>query len=266
MKRQPNEKGGENHKRVGLVADFPDEQSAWAEVGRLGLSRYLDNPISPEPTFRDLAEHWRVKELRKSGVIRKKAAESADRDEHNLDRYVLPRWGTQKALDINPIQIEEWFEALASTPQGRKQKPLNWRTIEKLKSVMSQVFTHAQRHCLIPAALNPKGRPTNPCLLARCSTSSDYEARVVEPEQMIAILRELNTPETLMEWTLALVHSATALRPEEAFGLRWEDVNWAKNQIHVRRGWSKGKETVGKTPNSLCPVAMHPILGDNIVD
>jgi integrase len=266
VRRQPDEKGGENHKRVGLLADFPDEQSAWAEVGRLGLSRYLDNPISPEPTFRDLAEHWRVKELRKSGVIRKKAAESADRDEHNLDRYVLPRWGMEKALEINPVQVEDWFETLASTPQGRKKEPLNWRTIEKLKSVMSQVFTHAQRHCLIPAALNPKGRPTNPCLLARCSTSSDYEARVVEPEQMIAILRELNTPETLMEWTLALVHSATALRPEEAFGLRWEDVNWARNRIHVRRGWSKGEETNGKTPNSLCPVAMHQILAQYLAE
>jgi integrase len=94
--------------------------------------------------------------------------------------------------------------------------------------------------------------------MARCSSSSDYEARVVEPEQMIAILQELNAPENLMEWTLALVHSATALRPEEAFGLKWEDVGWAKNRIHVRRGWSKGKETDGKTPNSIAPVEHVP--------
>ena len=266
VKRQPDEKGGENHKRVGLVVDFPDEESAWAEVGRLGLSKYLENSIGSEPKFKELAEHWRVKELRKSGVIGKKCTESADRDEHNLDRYVLPRWGMEKALDINPVEIEDWFESLASTPQGRKQEPLNWRTIEKVKSVMSQIYTHAQRHHLIPASLNPKGRPTNPCLLARCSSSSDYEARVVEPEQMIAILRELNAPENLMEWTLALVHSATALRPEEAFGLQWEDVDWAKNRIHVRRGWSKGKETDGKTPNSIAPVAMHPTLGQFLLE
>jgi len=131
---------------------------------------------------------------------------------------------------------------------------------------MSQVYTHAQRHHLIPASLNLKGRPTNPCLLARCSSSSDYEARVVEPDQMIAILQELNAPENLMEWTLALVHSATALRPEEAFGLKWDDVNWAKNRIHVRRGWSKGKETDGKTPNSIAPVAMHPTLAQFLLE
>jgi integrase len=231
----------------------------------LGLSKYLDNSIGSEPAFKELAEHWRVKELRKSGVIGKKATESADRDEHNLDRYVIPRWGEEKALHINPVQIEDWFEVLASTPQRRKQEPLNWGTIEKVKSAMSQVYSHAQRHRLIPATLNAKGRPTNPCRMARCSSSSDYEARVVEPEQMIAILRELNAPENLMEWTLALVHSATALRPEEAFGLRWEDVNWARNRIHVRRGWSKGKETDGKTPNSIGPVAMHPALAEYLL-
>ena len=69
-----------------------------------------------------------------------------------------------------------------------------------------------------------------------------------------------------MEWTLALVHSATALRPEEAFGLKWEDVDWTRNRIQVRRGWSKGMETNGKTPNSNQPVAMHPTLAQFLPD
>jgi integrase len=49
---------------------------------------------------------------------------------------------------------------------------------------------------------------------------------VVTPEQMIIILNELDTPETRLEWTLALVHAATALRPEEAIGLKWMDIDW----------------------------------------
>jgi hypothetical protein len=32
----------ENSKRVGLVADFPDEEVAWMEVGTLGLDKYLE--------------------------------------------------------------------------------------------------------------------------------------------------------------------------------------------------------------------------------
>jgi integrase len=156
-------------------------------------------------------------------------------------------------------------EGLADKAQGKKEKPLQWPTIEKLKSVMSQVYGHGQRHRLIPATLDDKGRPTNPCRLARCKSGSGYEAKVVEPEQMITILSELDTPETLLEWTLALVHAATALRPEEAFGLKWVDIEWARNQIHVRRAWSKAKLTEGKTPNSLAPVAMHQALAQYLL-
>src|SRR2546430_12688278 len=64
---------------------------------------------------------------------------------------------------------------------------------------------------------------------------------------MVAILVELDKSETKLEWALALVHGATALRPEECFALKWCDVDYANNQILVRRAWSKGKPTCGKT-------------------
>jgi integrase len=71
---------------------------------------------------------------------------------------------------------------------------------------------------------------------------------------------ELDGAETRLEWTLALLHSATALRPEEAFGLKWSDVDWERGQINIRRAWSKGKETQGKNLCSMTQVAMHPAL------
>ena len=39
-----------------------------------------------------------------------------------------------------------------------------------------------------------------------------------------------------------------------------------RNRIHVRRGWSKGKETNGKTRNSIGPVAMHPTLAQCLLE
>jgi len=56
---------------------------------------------------------------------------------------------------------------------------------------MSQIFKHAQRHELIPATVNQDGRPTNPVVLARSESGSNYEAVVVSPEQMVIILNEL---------------------------------------------------------------------------
>jgi integrase len=82
---------------------------------------------------------------------------------------------------------------------------------------------------------------------------------------MVAILDYLDTPETQAEWVMALLHGATALRPEEAFGLKWSDVKWDKGEIHLRRGWSKGKQTDGKNEQSMVPIALHPVLATHLL-
>ena len=256
----------ENHRRVGLLRDFPSVRGQWMEVARLGYQELLDRPIGASPTFAELAQHWRSHELKKDAGIAKKAHETVTISELILDNWVLPKWGDLKASEIKPLAIEAWFELLTSAPQGRKKKPLAWGTIQKIKSIMSQVFKHAQRHELIPASVDSEGKLTNPLILARSETSSDYEAKVVSPEQMIVILAALDTPETRMEWTLAVLHGSTALRPEESLGLKWTDLNWDRGQINIRRGWSKGKETRGKNAGSMTQVVMHPVLANCLLD
>jgi integrase len=253
----------ENTRVVGLVKDIgASTAAAWKEIGRLGLDNHLESTLGGQPVFRELAEHFRELELKKTSGIAVKAYETAVTNESLLDRWILPRWGDKRAAEIKSLEIESWFESLTSRPQGKMLRPLSWATISKIKSIMSQVFKHAQRHELISAAVDRDGKPTNPVILARSESGSNYEAAVVCPEQMIVILKELDNPETLLEWTLALLHAATALRPEETFGLKWSDIDWQKGQINIRRGWSKGKETAGKTEGSMTQVAMHPVLSE----
>ena len=246
----------EHTKVVGLVKDVGKTQAAaWRAVGCLGLDTEL-NCSSEQITFGDLAEHFRNHELRKSRGVRLKADETITTHEILLDRWILPRWGEMLLTDIKPLAIEAWFESLT------KPGVLKWPSVLKIKSIMNQIFGHAQRHELIPATIGNDGRPSSPVLLARTESESDYEAVAVSPEQMIIILAELDSTETRLEWTLALLHAATALRPEEAFGLKWLDFDWKKNQINIRRGWSKGKETAGKNKISMTQVAMHPALAE----
>jgi len=257
----------ENTRVIGLVKDIgPSQRDAWREVGRMGLDDNIHRFDGHTPTFRELAEHFRQHELKKESGIGVRANETVDTDELLLDKWVLPRWGNQKSADIKPLEIEAWFEALTAQPHGRNKRPLAWTTVTKLKSVMAQVFKHAQRHELVPAAIGNDGRLTNPVLLARSESGSSYKAKVVTPEQMIIILTELDKPETRLEWTLALLHAATALRPEETFGLKWMDFDWQNGQIDIRRGWSKGKETRGKNRNSMTQVVMHPALAQALQD
>jgi integrase len=167
--------------------------------------------------------------LRKTFGVRVKAEETKTTNELLLDRWILPRWGHTPVAEIKSVEIERWFESLVN------EGGLHWPTVVKIKSTMNQVFTHAQRHELIPVSIGKDGRPSNPVLLARSQSGTDYEAVAVSAEQMIIILAELDTLETRLEWTLALLHAATALRPEETFGLKWGDIDWKKNLVNIRR-------------------------------
>lgn len=158
----------ENTRVIGLVKDVGSSATAaWREVGRLGLDQNLDRELGCSPTFRELAEHYREHELKKESGIGVKADETKTISESLIERWILPRWGEMPVSEIKPLAIEAWFEALTSTPQGAKRKPLAWGSITKIKYVMSQVFKHAQRHEIIPPAIDKDGRPTNPVILAR---------------------------------------------------------------------------------------------------
>jgi integrase len=238
----------ENSRRVGLLKNFSTEKSQWMEVSRLGYPALLIKSIA-NPTFADLADNFQKNELTKDAGIGGRGSDTADMIKTNLRLHILPRWGKEVALEVSPLTLEAWFESLSAT--------LEWTTIAKLKSNISSVYKHAIRHKLID--MTPDAIPT---VLARCKTTTDYEAKVVTPEQMISILEYLDKPETRLEYYLALTCAATALRGNEIFGLQWGDIDWKKGLIHIRRGWSKGHETPGKNEGSMTQVAMHPVLAE----
>ena len=133
--------------------------------------------------------------------------------------------------------------------------------------MVSLVFSNALRHGLLKGGkeVNPFRDPKEEGGV-RCITVSNYEATVVTTEQMILILEFLNTETTQMEWMMALLHGTTAMRPEEGFGLKWGDIDFHAEQINLRRAWSKGLETDGKTRDSLVPVPMHPVLAGFLLE
>ena len=193
---------------MGLVKDFSTEVKALVEVEKQGYTKLLDNLVPINPTFGEIAEHWRKFDLKNTGAIGNRGGETIKVHESNLDGYILPKWGDVKALEITPSDVERWFEVLASTPQqkagkkppkGRKPKPHEWGTIQKIKSAMSLVFKHALREKLLPVSLESNPFRKDEVGGVRCKQTSSYEATVVSPEQMIAILEHLDQPTTQME-------------------------------------------------------------------
>jgi integrase len=275
---RPGIRPAENTTVIGLVRDFPKEADAEREAQRLGFWKLVHPRLSISPTFGELAQHFRVGELKRNGALSRRAAETISTHESMLDGYILPKWESVRAVDMTVPMVEEWFEELAEkaagrtyadgqeAPKGYVAKPLEWTSIQKIRSTMSLVFTNALRHRLLTGGpeVNPLRSPKQGG--ARCISVSAYEATVVSSEQMMLILEFLNTETTHMEWMMALLHACTAVRPEEGFALKWSDIIWDSNVINLKRAWSKGKVTDGKNTSALVPIAMNPALAGFLLE
>jgi len=240
---------------VGYVDDFPTESDAWREVERQRLTEKINNPTlrGGTPLFRQIAEHYIDNDLLNPNVIQPKADTTKYCYEHLIRQYLIERWGSGSAIGIRPADVENWLKALSidNNPSG-----LAWPSLSKIRNVMSLIYAHAQRQGLIPDDV--KYNPVRPAELggARCKCASDYMAVILTPKQTFEILNSL----PLLQQTMVVLDAVTGLRYSEIAGLRWLDVDWENNRIHVRRRWIRGKIAEPKSKKSKEPVAMASLL------
>jgi integrase len=245
--RKFDHKRVENKIPIGLVKDFPDKSSAWAEVEKLHLHINQVDSRRVVP-FADLAQHYAEHELvDHTESIQAKAHTTVRAYERILRNRLLPQWGKRIALGIEPLEVEQWLKDL------KREKKFANPTLDKTRRVMSLIYKHGQRYGLIP-----RNQESNPMRFVRCRTTSGYEAMILTPEQAYAVLLNLQEPER----TLTLLASGTGLRIAECLGLQWQDVSFAHAMIHVRRTWTCGQVGLPKSKASKGPVPLHPLLAE----
>lgn len=133
---------------------------------------------------------------------------------------------------------------------------------DPIKSAILPRFTYAMSEGHFPA----RSATDNPASLARipdCAAKPESTVAATR-EQVSAILAALkNMP---LERAAAGIVAFTGVRPSEARGLRWEEWDRAKQQIHVRRGvWHRHVGTT-KTEQSERFVAVSDELRDILLN
>jgi integrase len=228
----------ENTVTLGPVSRFPREKDAWTEVERRHLTPNDGQNGIGRVTFAELVENYRKKGFNKLGITTQSITA------HILDHYLLPRWGESFALEINPDEIEEWLGALALANPTR----------EKIRRVMNVVYRRGQKSRLLP--MTGEG---NPVKFVTQSSKSNYKAVIVSPEQAFRMMMELEDPYR----TLVFLVAVTGLRISEALGLKWGDLDYERQMIHLRRVWV-GNDVVDhlKTDGSAAPVPLGGLLAD----
>ena len=230
----------EHTRVVGSISHLATEEDAWREIDRRQLQPKLNQSEVPPGclTFRDLANSYQQNGMRDLAETTQYTVQ------HVIHNYLIPRWGIRFALEIQPLEIEQWLRSL------RLANP----TKDKLRRVMSIIYTMAQKYGLLPR--DPSSHPVQ---WVEQATESRYKPVRVDPTTAGRRLERLSGAEL----ALTLLVAATGLRISEALGLRWEDVDYEQRQINLRRVWVNNRVFDRlKTEDSEAPVPLTNLLAE----
>jgi integrase len=215
---------------VGTKLRFPTRSAAAREVDGLRLNINCESGASTSQslTVSELIAHYKTVELAENGS---KTRCTRAVYEHHLDAIIVPRWGAFSLGEVKPVAVEAWLKGLHFAPN----------TKAKTRNVMSALYQHAMRY---------EWAISNPIRLVRQSGKRLREPDVLTPQEVTALLAELQEPCR----TLVLVASTTGLRRGELFGLKWEDVDFKRGEIRIVRSIVDQIEGTTKTAGSQRPL------------
>ena len=219
---------------IGTVQQYKTETAARKAVDALRLDINAEAVSSSPMTIRELAEHYREKELCEGSG---KTARTRETYRQHLDDYILQRWGNERLGDVKAFRVEAWLNGLGKA-DGTKSKT---------KAVFSVLYQHAMRY---------GWAARNPIREVRQSAKRQREPDVLTPDEASNLLAALPT----YARTMAVVAAVTGLRRGELVGLKWEDINFANGKIHVRRSLVDQIEGEPKTEASTRPIPLEPAL------
>jgi integrase len=131
--------------------------------------------------------------------------------------------------------------------------PLAPSTKAKIRNVMSVLFNHAIRQEWLEQGKNP-------ILLVRQGAKRQTIPEYLEPEELRALLSQLDHCFRVM----VLLDAATGLRRSELLALKWEDVDFERLQINVRRSIYLNVVGNCKTEASRKPVPLDLTLASEL--
>ena len=158
-----------------------------------------------------------------------------------LKNYIKPKWGSYEMRQIQPFAVEQWLKQLKLAPKSKAH----------IRSLMRILFSSAMRYGFIPMAQNPLSLVRVP----GC-TKREEEPRVLTAAECQTLLGYLDEP-----WrTMVLVAMSLGLRVSEILGLQWNDFDFDRNTVFVRRAWVVGEIGDVKTRYSKKTIPLDPSL------
>jgi integrase len=228
--------GRQIKKRLGPVADWPQKLAQDALRDFLtDLGRVPDRG-DESVTFRYAAGAW----LRYVEHDRNRAASTVRDYRNTVERHLTRRFGDRPLSEITVDDVERLRGDLLDT--------LSPRTTQKTMVLLHGVFRFANRRGWMT---------TNPASEAeRVTVKRRPEFAVLSPTEVQAVARKTTTEQ---DAALILVAAFTGLRLGELRALRWRDVDFGNQIVHVRRS-HYGKASAKEGPPKSGQARSVPLI------
>lgn len=152
-------------------------------------------------------------------VIRNVSPTTYSRYVGMVQRYIKPTIGTAQVSELTTLAVQAWVNSLKISPVTGKE--MSAATVKHVYHVLKGAMDKAVFAGIIPRTpcagiMLPKGQKKPPVV---------YDEQQIK--QLIAAAKGTEM-ELVVDIELCL-----GLRRGELLGLRWEDIDWDKNQIHI---------------------------------
>lgn len=228
---------------IGTTAEYKTDSQAEKAADKVRLTINNSTPSAQAPTVGIVAWHFREVELNDANERRSWSTKTNYKE--MLDLFILPRWETTRMLDVKSVAIEAWLGTLVSTKKERK--PLENGTKQRIRNILSALFSHAQRYEFVPIGHNP----------VKLVRQSGKRSRI--PDILGASeIRALWEGSKAREKAAIALNFGNGLRRSEGFALKWQDIDFLNGTASVVRGIVKGHVGDVKTEISKKLVPLHP--------
>ena len=228
---------------LGLVKEAPAKWQAEKLLEKWLQGKQPNASTSSGPTLKTLGEF--IQEWKRSALAAKRAS-TATFYEYILERHILPDAGlcSMRLAELTPNRLQEFINRVAqqaySVGKGEHRKEYTYSpaVVHQVKRTLSGLFSNAVANGYV--GKNPASHLSMP-RLRRVRERVWYR-----PQDVRRILSVLDEPFR----TMATLAAMRGLRASELVGLRWEDVDWERSLLMVRRSFYRGREDQPKTEGS----------------
>lgn len=143
-----------------------------------------------------------------------------------LKRYVRPVLGERRLSQLTPLEVQKLYN-------GMVEVGLSARTVR---------YVHAVLHSALDQAVKWSMIPRNVTDLVQLPQQKKREMRALSPEEAKRFLDAAKGTRWEALFSLMLT---TGLRPGEALGLKWQDVDFKNGRLYVQRALARVKNQGG---------------------